>query len=366
MCVDDAKALDQEDKADIVASARQVESKQVIYVPNNILLGNHSASCSWKRQSEVELLSAIAFQIWPSITLSVIFPQINIHPSIISTFDMHGNHQMYIYWIRVVYEELGKYGDLDDEVKCRERVEELEPHIHYFEHKIGTSNLQASKLYIGETEGPALDLFKSKLEAVMAEARSQQAASMTEFHWLGHRLPISNAKTQDMLRWHDDVVHIVVKTACLIYLPKDMEKELEDRMEGTLPTEKRLAVFNKIFAAYHEARASIRDDLMKKYVIKDYLSGLDKAICVLLGQRTIERNQLLVSIAKSKLGKSRDEKNEKVTKPEEFVRLYDLLQINDYFSNPSFDGDVILVVASIMDIFVKIILGKSWQEQRKQ
>ncbi|KAI4347669.1 hypothetical protein L6164_008460 [Bauhinia variegata] len=33
-------------------------------------------------------------------------------------------------------------------------------------------------------------------KAVMAEARSQQAASMTEFHWLGHRFPISNAKTR--------------------------------------------------------------------------------------------------------------------------------------------------------------------------
>jgi hypothetical protein len=30
----------------------------------------------------------------------------------------------------------------------------------------------------------------------MAEARSQQAASLTEFHWLGHRFPISNAKTR--------------------------------------------------------------------------------------------------------------------------------------------------------------------------
>ena len=34
------------------------------------------------------------------------------------------------------------------------------------------------------------------LQAVMAEARSQQAASMTEFHWLGNRFPISNAKTR--------------------------------------------------------------------------------------------------------------------------------------------------------------------------
>lgn len=63
--------------------------------------------------------------------------------------------------------------------------------------------------------------------------------------------------------------------------------------------------------------------------MKDDLSGLDKAIGALLGQRTIERNLLLVSIAKSKLNKVRDDKNDRVTRPEELVRLYDLLlQVN--------------------------------------
>ncbi|XP_071731799.1 uncharacterized protein [Rutidosis leptorrhynchoides] len=216
---------------------------------------------------------------------------------------------------RVVYEELGKYGDLDNQVLCRERVEELEPSIRYCLHKIGESNLQASELvHIGEIEGPALDLFKAKLEAVMAEARSQQAASMTEFQWLGHRFPISNAKTR-----------------VSILKAQELEKELNDRIEGALPAEKRLAVYDKIFAAYHEARGFIRNDLAtagNSENIKDDLSGLDKAIGAVLGQRTIERNQLLVSIAKSKFSKAHDEKNEKVTKPEELVRLFDLLLQN--------------------------------------
>lgn len=65
--------------------------------------------------------------------------------------------------------------------------------------------------------------------------------------------------------------------------------------------------------------------------MKDDLYGLDKAVSAVLGQRTIERNQLLVSIAKSKLTKRRDDKNEKLTKPEELVRLYDLLlQVNKF------------------------------------
>ncbi|KAK9995275.1 hypothetical protein SO802_019961 [Lithocarpus litseifolius] len=216
---------------------------------------------------------------------------------------------------RAVYEELGKYGDLENQVLCRERVEELEPSIRYCLHKIGESNLQASELLqIGEMAGPALDLFKAKLEAVMAEARSQQAASMTEFHWLGHRFPISNAKTR-----------------VAILKAQELEKDLHGPAADSLPAEKRLAIFDKIFTAYHEARSCIRSDLVSAgnaENVKDDLNGLDKAVSAVLGQRTIERNQLLVTVAKSKLTRRRDDKNEKVTKPEELVRLYDLLLQN--------------------------------------
>lgn len=216
---------------------------------------------------------------------------------------------------RAVYEELGKYGDLENQVLCRERVEELEPSIRYCLHKVGESNLQTSDLlHIGEMEGPALDLFKAKLEAVMDEARSQQAASMTEFHWLGHRFPISNAKTR-----------------VSILKAQELEKNLHGPAADSLPAEKRLSIFDKIFTAYHEARSSIRNDLVtagNAENVKDELNGLDKAVSALLGQRTIERNQLLVSLAKSKLNKRRDDKNEKLTKPEELVRLYDLLLQN--------------------------------------
>ncbi|CAN4105396.1 unnamed protein product [Withania somnifera] len=216
---------------------------------------------------------------------------------------------------RAVYEELGKYGDLENQVLCRERVEELEPSIRYCLHKIGESNLQTSELVsIGEMEGPALDLFKAKLEAAMAEARSQQAASMTEFHWLGNRFPISNAK-----------IRVSILKA------QELEKDIHGSAADSLPAEKKLVVYDKIFAAYHEARCCIRNDLVtaaSSENVKDDLSGLDRAIGAILGQRTIERNQLLVKIAKSKLNKVRDDKNERVTKPEELVRLYDLLLQN--------------------------------------
>ncbi|KAL3529077.1 hypothetical protein ACH5RR_008399 [Cinchona calisaya] len=203
---------------------------------------------------------------------------------------------------RAVYEELGKYGDLENQVLCREQVEELEPSIRYCLHKIGESNLQTSELVrIDEMEGPALDLFRTKLEAVMSGARSQQAASMTEFHWLGHQFPISNAKTR-----------------VSILKAQELEKDIHGPKADSLPADKRLVIFDKIFAAYMKpgvAFAMIWMLILAFHLFsftlgnsestKDDLSGLDKAI-----------------------GAVRDDKHEKVTKPEEVVRLYDLLLQN--------------------------------------
>lgn len=213
---------------------------------------------------------------------------------------------------RAVYEELGKYGIIENQVLCRERVEELEPSIRYCLHKVGKSSIQTSEfLGIGEMDGPALDLFRAKLETVMAEERSQQAASMTEFCWHGHRFPISNSKTR-----------------VFILKAQELEKDLNGPVVGSLSADKRLGMFDKIFSAYHDARSCIRNDLAaagNAENVKDDLNGLDKAVSAVLLQRTIERNQLLVSIAKSKFTKNRDDKGEKITKPEELVRLYDLL-----------------------------------------
>ncbi|KAI3954259.1 hypothetical protein MKW98_018083 [Papaver atlanticum] len=211
---------------------------------------------------------------------------------------------------RAVYEQLGKYGDIENQVLCRERVQELDPNINYCSIKAGKSNIKTSELAdMGQMEGPALDLFKAKLEAVMDEARSQQAASMTEFNWLGHRFPVANAKTR-----------------VSILKAQELEKDLHG--SAAVPAEKKVVMYDKIFAAYHEARSCIRKDLVNAgdtENVKDDLSGLDKAVSAVLGQRTIERNQLLVSIAKSKFSRNRDDKVEKATKPEGLVRLYDLL-----------------------------------------
>ncbi|TVU25631.1 hypothetical protein EJB05_28134 [Eragrostis curvula] len=212
---------------------------------------------------------------------------------------------------RAVYEELGKYGSIENQLLCRQRVEEVEPMIGFCSRKLGGSSLQEAELLDMENEGPANDLLKAKMEAVLSETRSQQAASMTDFYWLGRRFPITNAKTR-----------------VSILKAQQLERDLKGAASESIAADKKLAIFDKIFSAYHDARSCIRNDLASAgnaENIRDDLNGLDKAVSAVLGLRTIERNQLLVSIAKSKFTKHRDEKNEKITKPEELVRLYDLL-----------------------------------------
>lgn len=219
---------------------------------------------------------------------------------------------------RAIHEELGKYGDVENQVLCRQRVDdELEPNIRYCLYKMGHSNMHGSELLdLSTQEGPALDLLQGKLEAVMAEARSQQAATMTELLWLGRRFPINNAKTR----------------VC-IAKGQQLEKDLLSASANTLSSDKKLSVYDKIFGAYQDAKRHIREDLItagSAEDVKDDLNGLDKAISCILLQRTMDRNQLLVTIAKNQLARqqqhhAKHDKGDKLAKPEELVRLYDIL-----------------------------------------
>ncbi|KAL2649483.1 hypothetical protein R1flu_017611 [Riccia fluitans] len=215
---------------------------------------------------------------------------------------------------RKIYDELGKFGDVENQVMCRQRVEELDSMIKFCMYEMGRSELKGSDLLgLSTQEGPAFDLLQSKLEAVMVEARTQQAVSMTELEFLGRKFPVKNPKTR----------------VCIL-----KGQELLKELEATVPsnTEKKLSTFDKLFIAYHDAKRHIRDDLAVAGTAEDVreeLNGLDRTVSSILLQRTIERNLILVTNAKARLARAqkglREEKGEKPAKPEDLVRLYDTL-----------------------------------------
>jgi signal recognition particle subunit SRP68 len=52
----------------------------------------------------------------------------------------------------------------------------------------------------------------------MEEARQQQAATVTEFNWLGHRFPINNAKTRVSILKGSYLVSFIHHFALCAYL----------------------------------------------------------------------------------------------------------------------------------------------------
>ena len=127
---------------------------------------------------------------------------------------------------------------------------------------------------------------------------------MTEFNWLGRRFPITSAKTRvSILKGiHINFMYVfsncyglylygsMVQSFHLRYRTKhnfysilaassmfllvdlfliqgyDTAQQLETDLNGgvteSIPAEKKLAIFDKLFSAYHDARGCIRSDLV--------------------------------------------------------------------------------------------------------
>lgn len=59
----------------------------------------------------------------------------------------------------------------------------------------------------------------------------------------------------------------------MIFSAQELEKDLRGPTADSLPAEKKLAIFDKIFTAYHDARSSIRSDLVWIFIQKsNYIS----------------------------------------------------------------------------------------------
>jgi len=49
------------------------------------------------------------------------------------------------------------------------------------------------------------------------------------------------------------------------YSAQELEKELQSPTAESLPAEKKLTIFDKLFTAYHDARNTIRSDLVSEF-----------------------------------------------------------------------------------------------------
>jgi signal recognition particle subunit SRP68 len=224
---------------------------------------------------------------------------------------------------RKAFEQLARVGGPDQADVCRERLEELEPTLRYCTYKRGSGggggggSMDEEDLAALKGEGAVND---ERLKAVLAEESGRASDTSAATMWRGHEIPIRSQKAR----------------ACVANAVAQLAK-LESPL--TMSAERGLAIFDKTFMAYNDARQHLREELAAASSAQgggsDSASRLaeiklaDRAIAVLLSEKTIERNKFLVSSANAKSsGEVKLEKGEKATRPEDLVHLFNTLLHN--------------------------------------
>lgn len=223
---------------------------------------------------------------------------------------------------RKAFEQLARVGGADQVDVCRERIEELEPSLRYCSYKRGSgggdSTLDAEDLAALKGESGADD---EVLKGLIKEdgGRASSETSLAATTWRGHDIPLRNKEVR----------------SCVATAAAQLSKV---ESPATMSSERVLAIYDKAFMAYNDARQHLRDEMTTASSTSgssDSTSRIleiklaDRALATILLERTIERNKFLVASAAAKLsGEVKLEKGEKMPRPEDLVHLYNTLLRN--------------------------------------
>jgi len=226
---------------------------------------------------------------------------------------------------RKAFEQLARVGGPDQAEVCRERLEELEPNLRYCTYKRGSGAGGGSAGAMDEEDLAALKndggVDDDRLKAVLAEESGRASDTPVALSWRGHEIPMRNREAR----------------ACIANAESQLAK-----IESTsaMTVERGLAVYDKAFIAYNDARQHLRDELAAaggsaqgggsdSAARLAEIKMADRTLAVLLSEKTIERNKFLVDSANAKLsGEIKLEKGEKATRPEDLVHLFNTLLRN--------------------------------------
>ena len=223
---------------------------------------------------------------------------------------------------RKAFEQLARVGGADQADVCRERIEELEPSLRYCTYKRGSgggdeSTLDAEDFAALHGDSGAND---EMLKGLLAEDNGRTVSdAFATTTWRGNEIPVRNKEARTCV------------AAAAAQLAKIQTSEV-------LTAERGLAIYDKAFIAYNDARQHLRDEIASAATNEGgsesagrlgELKLADRALAAIVLEKTIERNKFLVSTAAAKLsGEVKLEKGEKAPRSEDLVHLYNTLLRN--------------------------------------
>lgn len=226
-------------------------------------------------------------------------------------------------------QELSKVGDLDQQNVCAQMVEDIEPSLRYCNYQIsrqGGSVPDVSALLAMQHEheegsgGVGMDVLQSQLAALAAEAKSQQASSVSYVTWQGKKWAVKHDKVK----------------GCLHQAQEYSSQLIESPGQPSTAVEARLALYDKLINSYNEALGHTRALLKgtagsESEAQLEELQGLETAISGLLLEHTLRRGELLSSTLQERFlqqqcAASQGKKSkEKPVRPEDVIHIQDTL-----------------------------------------
>ncbi|XP_065846752.1 signal recognition particle subunit SRP68-like [Oscarella lobularis] len=211
-----------------------------------------------------------------------------------------------------------------------QRVEEIVPNIRYCAYNIGDGSADIEELMKLRMTAGDQDLLAGKIDEVLAQSRAQQAETMKEITWHGQTVPVKNEKVR-------------------VFILRTLESDQEIVRAETF--EQKMELYDSLLMACKDAQQVIRDEL-KTDADKTKRSHKNEAqvanmefllsyISFIRLSKTIDRNLLMAQSLQLQMESGKTTGQGKTTKPDDLVRLYDILiqNVSDLSEIPQVQDD---------------------------
>uniref|UniRef100_A0A669CDL1 Signal recognition particle subunit SRP68 n=1 Tax=Oreochromis niloticus TaxID=8128 RepID=A0A669CDL1_ORENI len=214
---------------------------------------------------------------------------------------------------KTIYEKLASAFTEDLAVLYRQRVDEISPNIRYCAYNIGDQNAINDLMQMRLTGGGG-GMMAEKLEALITQARTKQAATMSEVEWRGRTVPVKIDKARVFLLGLADNEAAIAQAA---------NEETKEHLYETLLAECRdtiQAVKEELKTEKQRERSSDGDTgkVSNLQYLHSYLTYIK--LCTL-----VKRNESMAHTLQAKLKEPEADENKRGPRPQDLIRLYDII-----------------------------------------
>ncbi|XP_047222719.1 signal recognition particle subunit SRP68 isoform X2 [Girardinichthys multiradiatus] len=215
---------------------------------------------------------------------------------------------------KTIYEKLASAFTEELAVLYRQRVDEISPNIRYCAYNIGDQNAINDLMQMRLTGGGG-GMMAEKLEALITQARTKQAATMSEVEWRGRTVPVKSDKARIFLLGLADNEAAIAQA---------VNEETKEHLYETLLAECRDTI--------QAVREDIKSEAKQRERSSDNESGKVSNLQFLHSYLTyiklctlVKRNESMAHTLQAKLKETGADENKRGPRPQDLIRLYDII-----------------------------------------